>query len=210
MRYARCRCSRAHPRSRGENGKWSGDTKAWLGSSPLTRGKRSRCRSQEIVPGLIPAYAGKTLHDPAHRSASTAHPRSHGENAMAQGQISAEEGSSPLTRGKQLVHCLSGHLLGLIPTHSGKTPFPSPRLHACQAHPAHARKTWRCSSTVASRAAHPCSRGENSSYGATSVVTMGSPPFTRGKPAWRRVRRVDDRLIPTHAGKTSAPRYLHP
>ena len=38
---------------------------------------------------------------------------------------------------------------------------------------------------------------------------MGSPPFTRGKPAWRRVRRVDDRLIPTHAGKTGPDSNRH-
>ena len=31
---------------------------------------------------------------------------------------------------------------------------------------------------------------------------MGSSPLTRGKPDWRRVRRVDDRLIPAQAGKT--------
>ena len=133
---------------------------------------------------------------------SWAHPHSHGENAMAQGQISAEEGSSPLTQGKQLVHCLSGHLLGLIPTHSSKTPFPSPRLHACQAHPAHARKTWRCSSTVASRAAHPCSRGENISPPVSPPVTMGSSPLTRGKLAHHSPVLPPGGLIPAHAGKT--------
>ena len=34
------------------------------------------------------------------------------------------------------------------------------------------------------------------------MLTTGSSPLTRGKPDWRRVRRVDDRLIPAQAGKT--------
>ena len=51
------------------------------------------------------------------------------------------------------------------------------------------------------RGSSPLMRG-NSSYGTTSVLTMGSSPLTRGKPDWRRVRRVDDRLIPAQAGKT--------
>ncbi len=60
VRRARYRAHRAHPRSRGENGKWSGDTKAWLGSSPLTRGKPGRMIALLALIGLIPAHAGKT------------------------------------------------------------------------------------------------------------------------------------------------------
>ena len=39
---------------------------------------------------------------------------------------------------------------------------------------------------------------------------MGSSPLTRGKPDWRRVRRVDDRLIPAQAGKTSQSKQRNP
>mgnify|MGYP007021025006 CR=1 FL=1 len=52
--------SRAHPRSRGENGYTPGRDVFHFGSSPLTRGKRRRVRSWCWRPGLIPAHAGKT------------------------------------------------------------------------------------------------------------------------------------------------------
>ena len=57
-----CRCSAwAHPRSRGENHSQTPALSQRRGSSPLTRGKRARCRSVGGASGLIPAHAGKTL-----------------------------------------------------------------------------------------------------------------------------------------------------
>ena len=52
--------SRAHPRSRGENVVRPGALILEPGSSPLTRGKRTTCRSVRRSRGLIPAHAGKT------------------------------------------------------------------------------------------------------------------------------------------------------
>ena len=50
----------AHPRSRGEN-TWASRARGLeVGSSPLTRGKRTRGIAPESSPGLIPAHAGKT------------------------------------------------------------------------------------------------------------------------------------------------------
>ena len=53
------RC-RAHPRSRGENDQPAAVIPDWMGSSPLTRGKRCRERGFADHEGLIPAHAGKT------------------------------------------------------------------------------------------------------------------------------------------------------
>ena len=52
----------AHPRLRGEHKR--GYLRRWpcSGSSPLTRGARSRLAFLEVVCGLIPAYAGSTHH----------------------------------------------------------------------------------------------------------------------------------------------------
>ena len=177
--------SRAHPRSRGENGKWSGDTKAWLGSSPLTRGKRSRCRSQEIVPGLIPAYAGKTSRSAGSFWWPGAHPRSRGENA-ARGTIRAlPPGSSPLTRGKRHDCDRLTRITRIIPAHAGKT---SPTYNATPT-------TW----------AHPHSRGENTISSTEPITLGGSSPLTRGKPHRDRVLGHEGGLIPTHTRKTSCP-----
>ena len=53
--------TRAHPRSRGENGVVAVIEDRGLGSSPLTRGKQVGERVGMRTCGLIPAHAGKTL-----------------------------------------------------------------------------------------------------------------------------------------------------
>ena len=94
-------------------------------------------------------------------------------------------GSSPLTRGKRRRDRLPGRVRGLIPAHAGKTV-------------ARSRARWPLP-------AHPRSRGENSNRAASAALTSGSSPLTRGKPAAKRRARQGVRLIPAHAGKTSAP-----
>ena len=54
------RLSRAHPRSRGENGSLTTRALQAYGSSPLARGKRALRPWHRSSPGLIPARAGKT------------------------------------------------------------------------------------------------------------------------------------------------------
>ena len=94
---------RAHPRSRGENAldarrlTWEG------GSSPLTRGKRSRAGLDERFRGLIPAHAGKTHSTCRTAPGQRAHPRSRGENQAATCDQGPPAGSSPLTRGKHSI-----------------------------------------------------------------------------------------------------------
>ena len=53
-------CSRAHPRSRGENHLARDAEEGGHGSSPLTRGKPREQLAIPCDPGLIPAHAGKT------------------------------------------------------------------------------------------------------------------------------------------------------
>ena len=51
---------RAHPRSRGENGKGVNIAQPRIGSSPLTRGKHDGLVADRPAGRLIPAHAGKT------------------------------------------------------------------------------------------------------------------------------------------------------
>ena len=178
--------TRAHPRSRGENHENVGLDKTIGGSSPLTRGKRCQLLSFPFLHRLIPAHAGKTLTFPGRVPQLGAHPRSRGENLISIASVTSPCGSSPLTRGKP--HCtpLSPRVTRLIPAHAGKTP------------------------TVAvgetGRAAHPRSRGENSTSSSSQRTGGGSSPLTRGKPRVGRRRRARLRLIPAHAGKTPTSR----
>ena len=70
----------AHPRSRGENYSRSPRVSAFMGSSPLTRGKPWQLPPPRSSQRLIPAHAGKTRSGAATCQARPAHPRSRGEN----------------------------------------------------------------------------------------------------------------------------------
>ena len=174
--------SRAHPRSRGENGVVSLGVGQREGSSPLTRGKRDPSADRTNRGGLIPAHAGKTRGALRVASAQQAHPRSRGENIRSILGEYADDGSSPLTRGKLIPPSPGTNRLGLIPAHAGKTvPLKfggkEPR-------------------------AHPRSRGENGKVFPEWYQCLGSSPLTRGKPFSRRNPAPTCRLIPAHAGKT--------
>ena len=71
---------KAHPRSRGENEGKVAVLALGYGSSPLTRGKRELPGRRGLLPGLIPAHAGKTPSPPSPCTETRAHPRSRGEN----------------------------------------------------------------------------------------------------------------------------------
>ena len=177
---------RAHPHSRGENGRVGVLGFPLVGSSPLTRGKPSWLEMMPSTGGLIPTHAGKTA---LYRTASgtrPAHPHSRGENRPSRITRVRATGSSPLTRGKPPAGRLVIDGFRLIPTHAGKTskrPPPS-----------------------SSNGAHPHSRGENVFKSSADQMKAGSSPLTRGKRGTRRSARWGRGLIPTHAGKTSRPR----
>ena len=174
----------AHPRSRGENlgnTLWSAGKS---GSSPLTRGKPDALPHAGGCERLIPAHAGKTGPQADRPDRLGAHPRSRGENFGVEEDSGLIDGSSPLTRGKPDAIRQDRHHHRLIPAHAGKTPPPA---------------TKRPPST-----AHPRSRGENKTPFVSHVHTNGSSPLTRGKLIAGDRCRVRVRLIPAHAGKTSA------
>ena len=216
--------SGAHPRSRGENVTTVTKARAIEGSSPLTRGKRVRGLRKAIQARLIPAHAGKT---PVHghlQARQWAHPRSRGENTFKNSVASHRLGSSPLTRGKPLMvfisvflsvahprsrgenlpgprHCPAGWRL--IPAHAGKTPHDGALTRRRRLIPAHAGKTLDNMFLAIVSAAHPRSRGENSTGDMESEAALGSSPLTRGKLLSQIAAWLPTRLIPAHAGKTS-------
>ena len=126
---------RAHPHSRGENPCPRSRTRALVGSSPLTRGKRLAVVVQEQRQGLIPTHAGKTRTRSAPGWRSRAHPHSRGENHGEHFGGGLVQGSSPLTRGKPLHAARELQYPGLIPTHAGKTNPPDGLVRGAGAHP---------------------------------------------------------------------------
>ena len=153
-----------------------------LGSSPLTRGKRGVGQRYSSHRRLIPAHAGKTPSPRLRRERPGAHPRSRGENYRRKPFFLADDGSSPLTRGKRVFPTRAPLVEGLIPAHAGKT--------AAQ---------W---SAIAAGTAHPRSRGENGDGQAVCPACVGSSPLTRGKHIDGVAGGPCLGLIPAHAGKT--------
>ena len=151
----------AHPRSRGENDEYAPPPLTLDGSSPLTRGKRSRAWSPIPTPGLIPAHAGKTLTGMVADTDAGAHPRSRGENSRWRRPARSTRGSSPLTRGKRALLVAAMKSPRLIPAHAGKTPD----------YPRTPGQPW----------AHPRSRGENSPQTRSMASTVWLIPAHAGK-----------------------------
>ena len=174
----------AHPRSRGENEISLRSPSSRRGSSPLTRGKRQPTRRARRPKGLIPAHAGKTPVRTGRRRRGGAHPRSRGENMQAAMQLTRDNGSSPLTRGKLRASAPAVAGRRLIPAHAGKT------------------AAWLDDLGVPG--AHPRSRGENEATRRMRSWGLGSSPLTRGKPPGSLASTSRAWLIPAHAGKTTA------
>ena len=153
------------------------------GSSPRVRGKPGKPLRSSPGPRLIPARAGKTSQESWTSFDRPAHPRACGENHSAWQLVEPRRGSSPRVRGKLGGdgHGVQG--AGLIPARAGKT-----RLRRMAATPL---------------AAHPRACGENSSPRAAPPRRSGSSPRVRGKRRVYRIPRLEFRLIPARAGKTS-------
>ena len=156
---------------------------AAMGSSPLTRGKLETAYQWALDDRLIPAHAGKTSTMRPEMLEPRAHPRSRGENTIKPLGGGRLQGSSPLTRGKQMNQLADRGIPRLIPAHAGKTL--RRRAATC--------RLW----------AHPRSRGENRAVGFGREGLGGSSPLTRGKRVARGLARHLTGLIPAHAGKTS-------
>ena len=140
--------ARAHPRSRGENGGYSGKHGHPPGSSPLTRGKLGPGSRGARFLGLIPAHAGKTRADTADPEVWRAHPRSRGENEFFRPSHLWMWGSSPhravghhrrahpRSRGEnRAARALAGPAVGSSPLTRGKLAESPVVLEELGAHP---------------------------------------------------------------------------
>ena len=172
----------AHPRSRGENRHRLPRPRVLPGASPLTRGKQRTHQHGTDEGRRIPAHAGKTGSSFVEVRVAWAHPRSRGENPHLVTMDEIWKGASPLTRGKRSVETEVATATGRIPAHAGKTKK-RPRL-------------------MASKRAHPRSRGENWSRPSWSWSVKGASPLTRGKLYSSNYPELLLGRIPAHAGKT--------
>ena len=171
-----------HPRSRGEYIFGMSLRFAASGSSPLSRGIRSRISPSCWIGGIIPALAGNTFSSRLWMVSSGDHPRSRGEYRPEVLPPQEPYGSSPLSRGIPDVVLSPGPRKGIIPALAGNT-FPQ----------------WMLLSMVRD---HPRSRGEYDSDSATEWPQRGSSPLSRGIPKRKVTVDPESRIIPALAGNT--------
>ena len=119
------------------------------------------------------------------------------------------KGSSPLTRGKPSLRRRSAARREAHPRSRGENSVTyRPCRLGCRLIPAHAGKTIAPLSSGPCERAHPRSRGENVPSWIDSPMIWGSSPLTRGKQPLTGGGVLAGRLIPAHAGKTSACQRL--
>ena len=112
---------RDHPRTRGVYRLVVEGGVAPRGSSPHTRGLRSRAQPQSSAERIIPAHAGFTTACPWPVPAGSDHPRTRGVynfNVLWSGW---RDGSSPHTRGLPPTQAVPGSGRRIIPAHAGFT-----------------------------------------------------------------------------------------
>ena len=179
---AKTACVSDHPRIRGEHREPAGLVRGEGGSSPHTRGAPHQVKITFQTIGIIPAYAGSTLHDAPRPQPQGDHPRIRGEHTKCSLAPCWRRGSSPHTRGAQ--HILSpAHGVGrIIPAYAGSTAgYPLCRL-----------PSWD----------HPRIRGEHKHFSRKLKARVGSSPHTRGALVEALLSVELSRIIPAYAGST--------
>ena len=93
-----------------------------LRSPPRMRGKVWLHQKPGRVPGITPAYAGKSARILKRRTEKRDHPRVCGEKLKFGTNVTKNPGSPPRVRGKGIVHVFVPEKLGITPAYAGKSP----------------------------------------------------------------------------------------
>ena len=151
------------------------------GSPPRVRGKVLAAGLNDLVDGITPACAGKSLLPPSAPFPVRDHPRVCGEKSYSLAVLGAASGSPPRVRGKVMS-------LPQVACTSRITP-------AC------AGKSCRASAKRFPSGDHPRVCGEKENDPMKSPWTEGSPPRVRGKADPKKHRTRQAGITPACAGK---------
>lgn len=160
------------------------------GSPPHGQGKDDVFRGQILLPGITPAWAGKSMTAPGRSSRTGDHPRVGGEknNHIIDNQYG--KGSPPRGRGKVHSQLLVVGIVRITPAWAGKRA--------------------RCPCWCAGGQDHPRVGGEKGGAWWIIILFLGSPPHGRGKgqDLWHDCRSVG--ITPAWAGKRPASQPWSP
>ena len=122
------------PRGRGK-GPHLQKTAVRGGSPPRGRGKVHRCQIGPWLPGITPAWAGKSVAYCWALGAKEDHPRMGGEKGARRGPALGRTGSPPHGRGKVGPHTARKYAAGITPAWAGKRSCVLPTRTGSRDHP---------------------------------------------------------------------------
>ena len=150
------------------------------------RGKPVCVQAFAVRTRIIPAHAGQTMPKMLSIDLCTDHPRACGANAQRDERAATVAGSSPRMRGKRWSRRPRCHSPRIIPAHAGQTPVRPP--------------------AAIRPSDHPRACGANSAVDRADQMNNGSSPRMRGKQRHQTGNTGTVRIIPAHAGQTTAHR----
>ena len=118
---AKLAASRDHPRVCGEECAVDGKETPCRGSPPRMRGRGRRHLGPQLLHGITPAYAGKSVSRGHAPPAGRDHPRVCGEERPVRRGACSGLGSPPRMRGRASGHTLSFVLGRITPAYAGKS-----------------------------------------------------------------------------------------
>ena len=154
------------------------------GSSPRMRGTLPKRVMANNLLGIIPAYAGNTIHILCRRLQRWDHPRVCGEHIYGVSPFTPCAGSSPRMRGTHRSWCTAGKEAGIIPAYAGNTLI--------------------LISFVPPRRDHPRVCGEHGKASRVLPQCRGSSPRMRGTLFSNTRPAAAVGIIPAYAGNTVA------
>ena len=193
---------RDHPRMCGEKLKLKKNRQVCKGSPPRMRGKEVQGLLQDLVGGITPAYAGKSLWCAQGQAQERDHPRVCEEKNFLLLMTSRRSGSPPRVRGKgHVCHC-SLVCCRITPACAGKSLLRVVgQCYEPGITPARAGKRTSDAAGIAFWWDHPRVCGEKSSSSSRLSCASGSPPRMRGKESGCVPGLPGSRITPAHAGK---------
>ena len=168
----------------GEKMMKAGSNCAMLGSPPRMRGKAELGHAQQLLSGITPAYAGKSLKFCERCALGKDHPRVCGEKLTRHLTASGGRGSPPRMRGKVLAALVLPSPTRITPAYAGKSVAHFGLMQLVRDHPR------VCGEKLFLPEPHP--------------VGTGSPPRMRGKGCSAGKTNWTIRITPAYAGKRQA------
>ena len=180
--------SKDHPRVCGEKPVQRPSHGVVRGSPPRMRGKVSAVDVGKLMPGITPAYAGKSRWQKFRCHHLWDHPRVCGEKNIVRKASFDPQGSPPRMRGKDAEPDAECNSDGITPAYAGKR-----------------QSSWP---NISRRVDHPRVCGEKAVLPHNDMDCKGSPPRMRGKAAFAVAVSVAPRITPAYAGKRPCSRIM--